>query len=58
MGPIEAEGQKLNCSNLQAAPVVCQYMCHADGKSVGSFAQEGDGTCLGFIVLDGEMDRA
>ena len=33
-------------------------MCHAKGKRRGGFAQESDGTGFGFIVLDGEMDRA
>src|SRR5690349_2076350 len=42
----------------EAAAVVCQYMCHAEGKRGGGFAQESDGTGFGFVVLDGEMDRA
>src|SRR3954452_14769973 len=42
----------------EAAAVVYQYMCHAEGKSVGSLAQESDGTGFGFVVLDGKMDRA
>jgi hypothetical protein len=33
-------------------------MCHAEGKSVSGFAQEGDGTGFGFIGLDGKMNRA
>jgi hypothetical protein len=42
----------------EAAAVVGQYMCHAEGKSVSGFAQEGDGTGFGFIGLDGKMNRA
>src|SRR3954451_18694888 len=42
----------------EAAAVICQYMCHAKGKRSGGFAQESYGTGFGFIVLDGEMDRA
>src|SRR3954468_10040435 len=42
----------------EAAAVVCQYMRHVEGKSVASFAQESHGTGFGFVVLDGEMDRA
>src|SRR5689334_11067581 len=42
----------------EAATVVCQYMCHPEGKRRGGFAQESNGTGFGFIVLDSEMDRA
>ena len=42
----------------EAAAVVCQYMCHAEGKRRGRFTQESDGTGFGFVVLDGEVDRA
>jgi hypothetical protein len=42
----------------EAAAVVCQYVCHANGQSRGRFAQESDGTGFGFVVLDGEVDRA
>ena len=42
----------------EAAAVVCQDMCHAKGKSSSGFTQEGDGTRFGFVVLDGEMNRA
>src|SRR3954470_3779620 len=33
-------------------------MCYAEGQGSGRFAQESDGTGFGFVVLDGEMDRA
>ena len=42
----------------EAAAVVGQYMRHTKGKSVSGFTQERDGACLGFVVLDGKMDRA
>ena len=33
-------------------------MCHAEEKNSSGFAQKSDGTRLGLVVLDGEMDRA
>src|SRR3954465_2726716 len=42
----------------EAAAVVSQYMCYAEGQGSGRFAQESDGTGFGFVVLDGKMDRA
>jgi hypothetical protein len=33
-------------------------MCHAEGQGSGGFAQKSDGAGFGFIVLDGEVDRA
>ena len=42
----------------EAAPVVCQHMCHVERKGCRSLTQKGDGACLGLVVLDGEKDRA
>ena len=51
-------GAELGKSLGEAAAVACQYVCHAKGQSRGRFAQESDGTGFGFVVLDGEVDRA
>ena len=51
-------GTDLGKSLGEAAAIVCQYMCHAEGKRSGRFAQKRDGTGFGFVVLDGEVDRA
>src|SRR5689334_976854 len=51
-------GTNLGKGPGEAATVVCQYICHVEGQGSGRFAQESDGTGFGFIVLDGEMDRA
>ena len=42
----------------EAAAIVRQYVCHAERKRCGRFAQESDGACLCLVVLDGQVDRA
>jgi hypothetical protein len=39
----------------EAATVIGQHVGDPEGKGGGSLVQKGDGTPLGFIVLDGEM---
>jgi hypothetical protein len=51
-------GADLGEGRGEAAAVACQYTCHAEGKSRGRFAQKRDGARFGFVVLDGEVDRA
>ena len=59
MAILRAEfGADLGKGRGEAAAVVGQDMRHTEGKSVSGFAQERDGACLGFVVLDGEVDRA
>src|SRR3954452_14040311 len=51
-------GTELGKGLGEAAAVVSQYMCYAEGQGSGRFAQEGDGAGVGVVVLDGKMDRA
>ena len=42
----------------EATAVVGQHVGEAEGEGCCGLTQEGDGAPLGFVVLDGEVDRA
>ena len=51
-------GADLGEGRGEARAVVGQHVREAEGEGGGCLSQEGDGTLLGFVVLDGEVDGA
>ena len=51
-------GADLGKGGGKAAAVIGQHVGEAEGEGRRSFAEEGNGTLLGLVVFDGEMDGA
>ena len=53
-----SSAQTLAKAGVKQLPLSVRTCVMRKGKAAGCFTQEGDGTRFGFVVLDGEMDRA